>query len=67
MGLNKGGEHKQDNFILVHNKQMAGSDFKKDVGFNLKAHQALIADGTDDLRNQLKKQIEKYYNLSLCN
>ena len=65
MGLNKSGEHKQDNFILVHNKQMDASDFKKDVGFNLKAHQVLIADGTDDLRNQLKKQIEKYYNLSL--
>lgn len=65
MGLNKGGKHKQDNFILLHNKRMTGSKFNKDVGFNLKAHQVLIADGTDDLRSQLKKQIEKYYHLSI--
>jgi hypothetical protein len=63
MGLNRGGGLAQDNFILVHNTEMAGSDFNKDVGFNLKAHQVLVAKGTEELRTQLKGQIEVYYGL----
>ncbi len=63
MGLNKGGGGEQNNFILVHNGEMVESNFDKDVGFNLKAYQVLTAKGTDDLRTQLKMQIETYYGL----
>jgi hypothetical protein len=64
MGLNQGEGNEQDNFILVHNTDMANSDFDRDVGFNLKAHQILVAKGTDDLRTQLTAQIETYYGLN---
>ncbi len=63
MGLNKGAVKSQDNFILLHNKQVAGSDFNKDHGFNIKTYQVLCADGTNSLRNQIKEQIKKYYSL----
>jgi hypothetical protein len=59
----KGGGFMQDNFILIHNKAIVGCDFNKDVGFNLKAFQVLAANGTDDLRTQLKTQIETYFGL----
>ena len=64
MGLNQGSNQKQDNFILVHNKQMDKSDFDKDVGFNISSYQVLTTNGTEQLRTQLKCQIEKYYGLA---
>ena len=63
MGLNKNSGLAQNNFILVHNSEIKDSDFDKDVGFNMKVYQVLVANGTDDLRNQLKRQIETYYGL----
>lgn len=61
MGLNQGKLKKQNNFILLHNKKTTNSNFDKDVGFNLKEHKILITDETNDLRNQIKEQIKKYY------
>ena len=61
MGLNQGQLKSQNNFILLHNKKTTNSDFNKDVGFNLKEHKILIIDETNDLRNQIKEQIKKYY------
>jgi len=63
MGLNKGVEKPQDNFILLHNKKVAKADFDKDHGFNIKTYQVLLADGTNDLRNKIKEQVKKYYHL----
>lgn len=63
MGLNKGAEKPQDNFILLHNKKVAKAEFDKDHGFNIKTYQVLLADGTNDLRNKIKEQVKKYYHL----
>lgn len=61
MGLNQGKLKDQNNFILLHNKETKGSDFKTDVGFNINHYKVLTVDGTNDLREQLKEQIKKYY------
>ena len=61
MGVNKGAGLPQDNFIFVLNKQIG--KFDEDVGFNLKAHQVLVADGTNDLRTKLKRQIATHFGL----
>ena len=61
MGLNQGKLKKQNNFILLHNKKTANSDFDTDVGFNLKEHKILQTDDTNDLRKQIKEQIKEYY------
>ncbi len=65
MGANKGAGLSQDNFILVHNKSISGSDFSKDVGFNIKSFQVLTADDTNDLREKVKTQLEIFYNLRM--
>ena len=63
MGVNEGAGLKQDNFILVHNKQTSENGFDSDVGFNIKTFQVLTADGTNELRTKIKEQIEIYYSL----
>lgn len=63
MGLNQGKLEKQNNFILLHNKETANSDFNKDVGFNLKEHTILITNDTNDLREKIKEQIKIYYSI----
>jgi len=63
MGLNEGNNTRQDNFILLHNKEVKGADFQTDHGFNIKTYQVLIANDTNDLRNQISAQIKKYYHL----
>ena len=54
MGLNQGKLKQQNNFILLHNKKTADSDFDNDVGFNLKEHKIMITDDTNDLRKKIK-------------
>ncbi|MBB6214539.1 hypothetical protein HNQ80_000622 [Anaerosolibacter carboniphilus] len=63
MGLNQGYERGHDNFILVHNKGIPGAAFEKDVGFNIKDFKVLTVSSTNELRNQLKVQIKRYYGL----
>ena len=63
MGLNEGRNNPQDNFILFHNKEVAGADFDKDHGFNIKTYQVLLADGTNDLRTKIITQVKKFYEL----
>lgn len=63
MGLNEGKNNPQDNFILFHNKDVAGADFDNDHGFNIKTYQVLLAEGTNDLRHKIIEQIKKYYHL----
>jgi hypothetical protein len=61
MGLNQGKLKGQNNFILIQNTETKSSDFGKDVGFNLNHFKVLTVDGTNDLREQLKDEIKKYY------
>lgn len=63
MGLNQGKFKKQNNFILLHNEKTADSNFKDDVGFNIKEYKVLKTDGTNDLRKQIKEQIKIYYGI----
>lgn len=63
MGLNKGKNNRQDNFILFHNKGVVGADFNLDHGFNIKTYQVLLANDSNDLRNKIITQVKKYYHL----
>lgn len=63
MGLNKGQNKHQDNFILFHNSEVSGANFNKDHGFNIKTYQVLVAQDTNELRRQVLDQIKTYYNL----
>ena len=63
MGLNQGKLEKQNNFILLHNKKTANSDFDTDVGFNLKGLTILKTDDTNDLRKKIEEQIKIYYGI----
>jgi len=63
MGLNEGRSNPQDNFILFHNREVAGANFDKDHGFNIKTYQVLLANDTNDLRHKIIAQVKKYYQL----
>jgi len=63
MGLNKGRDESQNNFILFHNEAVTGADFHKDHGFNIKPFQVLTAKDTNSLRCEIMAQVKKYYNL----
>jgi hypothetical protein len=63
MGLNKGTNSPQDNFILLHNKQVEGADFNADHCFNIKTYQVLLATDTNDLRQKIISQVKKFYHL----
>lgn len=60
MGVNKGKQLKQENFILVmRNKSDADND--KRVGFNLRGWQQIRFTETDELKDKIRDSILKYY------
>jgi len=61
MGLNQGKNLPQKNFILIHNDGIG--DSKTDIGFNLSGIKQLRVDDTNGLREQIKQQIEIFYEL----
>ena len=67
MGLNAGKESPQNNFILIHNKGVAGADFNADHGFNIKPYQVLIAESDGELRKKITEQVKIYSKLEIRN
>lgn len=63
MGLNKGKEQKQDNFLLVHNKGVANADFEKDKSFNISHIGIETANNRNELREKVKVQLKRHYRL----
>lgn len=61
MGVNEGRGLPQENFILTLKKEPDGTTDK--VGFNLQPWQQIRFSDTDDLKNQIKESILKYYQL----
>jgi hypothetical protein len=64
MGLNCGKGLKQDNFILIADKQARGEELEKDIGFNLKSWQQLRFESTRQLEEALTESLETYYQLA---
>jgi len=64
MGMNKGKNQQQNNFILILNSKTSKADFNKDVCFNVNHHSVLTCDGTNQIREKSKEQIAQYYGLS---
>ena len=63
MGLNQGQKEKQENFLLVHNQNIENADFYQDVAFNIRNLSIVRANGSNDLRNKVKDQLNIHYNL----
>jgi len=63
MGLNQGRALPHENFLLLHNDSIG--ETAKDVGFNLGNFKQIRVSDTNNLREQVKKQIAVYYELEL--
>ena len=63
MGLNRGKDRLQDNFILILDNDRAAGLVSKDVGFNIANIQQIRFKSTRDLEVQLTKMVQKFYNL----
>jgi hypothetical protein len=62
MGLNRGKNLKQENFVLIVRNQNK-EQMEKDVGFNLKAVSQIRFKETIDLEASLTETIKQYYGL----
>lgn len=64
MGLNKGKELPQDNFLLIHNEGGEGAEFKDDKSFNISHLRILKATKNDDLEEKVAEEIRNFYEFS---
>lgn len=62
MGLNRGRNLKQENFVLIVRDQ-SKEQIEKDVGFNLKGVSQIRFKETIDLEQELTATIKRYYGL----
>lgn len=62
MGLNRGRGLPDENFLLVHNKQMG--EPSEDIGFNLAGDKQIRSVDTNGLREEVKRQIAIFYGLA---
>ena len=62
MGLNRGRNLKQENFILIV-RDRSDEQVKKDVGFNLKGVSQIRFKETIELESELSEMIKKFYGL----
>ena len=64
MGLNRGKGFSQDNFLLVHNEGLEGATFNNDIGFNISNISIIRATDSNNLREEVKKQLKIYYGFN---
>ncbi|WGK69596.1 hypothetical protein P0082_01675 [Candidatus Haliotispira prima] len=64
MGLNRGKNREQNNFLLVHNKGVAKADFDKDKSFNISGISIEAATDSNDLKEKIEKQLTIYYGIN---
>ena len=64
MGLNQGKGFNQDNFLFVHNEGLAGATFNNDVGFNISNISIVKASDSNNMREEVKKQIKIHYGFN---
>lgn len=62
MGINYTKGDLDNNFLLIHNSSV--NPIENDIGFNISAIKQIRVNDTNDLRNRIKKEIKKYYELS---
>jgi len=61
MGLNQGKGLAHENFLLIHNGSIG--DAKTDFSFNIAGIKQLRLNDTNSLREEVKKQVTKFYGL----
>ena len=64
MGINQGKGFNQDNFLLVHNEGLAGATFENDIEFNISNISIIKASDSNNLREEVKKQLKIHYGFN---